>query len=92
MRLYKGQDGGGELKERQKKKTDNRICTVIFPYCRRGKRIMPVLMVNSENVHVVTPMEYKRAMKRAYERYDTIYSVDFCTKEEWEEKIVAETR
>lgn len=25
-------------------------------------------------------------MKRAYERYDTIYSVDFCTKEEWEEK------
>lgn len=27
----------------------------------------------------------KRAMKRAYERYDTIYSAHFCTKEEWEE-------
>lgn len=27
----------------------------------------------------------KRAMKRVYERYDTIYSVNFCEKEEWEE-------
>ena len=27
----------------------------------------------------------KRSMKRVYERYDTIYSVHFCTKEEWEE-------
>lgn len=27
----------------------------------------------------------KRSMKRAYEKFDKIYSVDFCTKEEWEE-------
>lgn len=27
----------------------------------------------------------KRIMKRAYERFDKIYSVEFCTKEEWEE-------
>lgn len=27
----------------------------------------------------------KRSMKRAYEKFDKIYSVEFCTKEEWEE-------
>lgn len=27
----------------------------------------------------------KRGMKKVYEQYDTIYSVHFCTKEEWEE-------
>lgn len=26
----------------------------------------------------------KRSMKRAYERFDKIYSVEFCTKEKWE--------
>lgn len=29
-------------------------------------------------------LSIKRSMKRAYERYDTVYSVHFCTKEEWE--------
>ncbi len=27
----------------------------------------------------------KRSMKRAYEKFDKIYSVEFCTKEEWEQ-------
>ena len=27
----------------------------------------------------------KHSMKRVYERFDKIYSVEFCTKEEWEE-------
>lgn len=27
----------------------------------------------------------KRSMKRVYEQFDKIYSVEFCTKEEWEE-------
>lgn len=26
----------------------------------------------------------KRGMKRTYERFDKIYSVEFCSKEEWE--------
>lgn len=26
----------------------------------------------------------KRAMRRAYEKFDEIYSVEFCSKEEWE--------
>lgn len=27
----------------------------------------------------------KHSMKRVYEQFDKIYSVEFCTKEEWEE-------
>lgn len=28
----------------------------------------------------------KRSMRKAYEKFDKIYSVDFCSKEEWKEK------
>lgn len=27
----------------------------------------------------------KQSMKRVYERFDKIYSVEFCTREEWKE-------
>lgn len=28
----------------------------------------------------------KRILKRAYEKFEKIYTVEFCSKEEWEEK------
>lgn len=28
----------------------------------------------------------KRSMKRVYEKFDKVHSVEFCTKEEWDEK------
>lgn len=34
----------------------------------------------------------KRSLKRTYEKFDKIYSVDFCTKEEWEENRCGDER
>lgn len=31
----------------------------------------------------------KRSMRKVYEKFDKIYSVEFCSKEEWKEKIGA---
>lgn len=29
----------------------------------------------------------KRSMKRVYEKFDKIYSVEFCSKEEWKDNL-----
>ena len=34
----------------------------------------------------------KRSLKRTYEKFDKIYSVDFCTKEEWKENRCGDER
>lgn len=87
MRLYKGQDGGGELKERQRKRQIIGYAQLYFRIA--GERETYYACFDGEFRKTFTWLRLwsiKKAMKRAYERYDTIYSVDFCTKEEWEEK------